>query len=152
MRVPPMTARQMMIAVAVVALVLAGFLAIGELERRSALYNRQAEIHRWKEEHLRITAAHLESMARDPARSYELLNALAGAKGRWQERAAAARLELMDSDTPGARWDREARDAAMKRARAYRQESEDHGREALRYERAAFEPWNDIAPDPASPE
>src|SRR5262249_10774255 len=110
--------------------------------------------HGFLEDHLRGSAGYLESLASHPARSYELLNALAKFGERWQERAAAARLELMDreSGTPGERWYPEARDFASRLAQAYQQESESHGRQKLRYARAAFEPWVHIAPDPANPE
>jgi hypothetical protein len=152
MRVPQMTTRRMMSAAAALAFLLGGFLAVSNMERHSVLCNQRAEYHRWKEDHLMGTAGYLESLAGNPAKSYELLNALAAHGKRWKERAAAARLELMESDTPGERWYREAREAAMKRAQACRQESEYHGRQKLRYARAAFEPWNHLAPDTANPE
>jgi hypothetical protein len=143
----------MMATAAAVALVLGGLIAIRDLERRAVLYNREAAHHGFLEDHLRGSVGYLESLASDSARSYELLNALAKAGERWRERAAA-RLEVMDreSGTPGERWYPEARDFATRLARAYRQESEYHGRQKLRYARAAFEPWAHIAPDPANPE
>jgi hypothetical protein len=154
MRLPQMTSRRWMATAAAVALVLGGFIGTTDLERRAVHYNREAAHHRFLEDHLRGSADYLELLARDPARSYELLNAITKAGKRWQERAAAARFELMErqSGTPGEQWYPEARDLATRLAKGYRQESEYHGRQKLRYERAALDPWNHVAPEPANPE
>jgi hypothetical protein len=143
-----------MATAAAMALVLGGFIGTTDLERRAVHYNREAAHHGFLEDHLRGSAGYLERLAGDPARSYELLNALARSGKRWQERAAAARLELMErqSGTPGEQWYPEARDFATRLAKAYRRESEHHGRQKLRYARAALEPWIRIAPEPANPE
>jgi hypothetical protein len=61
-----MTTRRMMIAVAVVALVLGGFVGFNELDRRADRFRKEAEYHRSREERLAAEAAELESLARNP--------------------------------------------------------------------------------------
>ena len=142
-----------MIAVAIVGLGFGAVITIVRVERRAILHHQQAEYHRWMEDQSRTRAIHLESLARDPSRHRDLLEALSRTGTRWKERALEARLELMDDEdgNRSKRWYPEARDVATKLARAYQRGSEHHGRLKERYQGAAFNPWDSVASDSPEP-
>jgi hypothetical protein len=168
MRLPRMTTRPWMIAVAALALMLGGVIGIHELDRRADLFRRDADYHHRRRDALAGEASYLEVLASDPSREAELPFALYKRK-RWSRGQAIAmelesppapfcRTEAIDrwiwKPPPSARWKQlasEAKRIAIEDARACRRLSEYHARQSRRYERVAFSPWLPLEPDRSSP-